>query len=80
MADLEIEGVDPLTMKEVITPGADQEGRLNFKSQLNFLSLINKLNCLKMGKWEPKLFGLSQSLYFDSFNSSTRLKYPYMRH
>ena len=48
-----MEGVDPLTMKEVITSGADQGGGMKkvashplfwllfFSSQLNFLPLID---------------------------------------
>ena len=84
MTDLERERVGLLTMKDVITLGADQGGRLKrvashplfwllfFLSQLNFLSLINKLNYLKMGKWQPKLSELlSEYIEFDSFNSST---------
>ena len=66
MTDLERERIGLLTMKKVITLGADQGGSLKrvanhyfgsslFLSQLNFLSLINKLNYLKMGKWQPKL-------------------------
>ena len=73
MTDLEIEGVGSLTTKEVITSGADQRGGLKwglatpyfgsfFLKSIEFFSLINKLNYLKMGIWRPKLLGLKFSI------------------